>query len=562
MRCFRDLTSLAAAILLSATAAAGQTPAAPVSPAEGTSSFTIFAGTTPVGTVEMTVARAGDGWRISSTGQQRVPAALTINNFEVTYAPDWHPRAMKLDAVLRDQGVTLDTTFNVTTAVTDATQSGKPVSVTHQISPRTIVLPNNAYASYEAFAVRLAGAAPGAVFKVFVAPQAEIEATVQSVSDQRVSTNSGTVELKRYDLFFANPGGNLPVSIDVDTRNRIGRVVIAGQLSIVRDDLASVSARAETYRNPGDENVLIPGNGFNLAGTITLPAKTEGVPAPPKGKWPAVVLIAGSGPQDRDETVYGIPIFGQLAGELAKAGFIVVRYDKRGVGQSGGRPEAATLDYYADDVRSVVRWLTDRSDVDDDRVAVVGHSEGAAVGLLAADKEKKIKAVALVAGPGTRGYDLVLEQQKHQLELMKTDAAEQEAKIALQRKVMDAAVKGSGWEELPETLREPARSPWFRSFLTFDPSKPMKDVDQPVIVIRAERDVQVPMHHGDKLAELANARRNRPRTELVTLAGVNHLLVPAKTGEVEEYPTLTGSRITPELSAAIVRFLNAAFALR
>src|SRR5687768_13837186 len=106
----RDLTSLAAALLLSATiASAGQTPA---TPAEGTASFTIFAGTTPIGSVEMTVARAGDGWRISSTGQQRAPVPLTINDFEVTYAPDWHPRAMKLDAVLRDQGVTLATTFN------------------------------------------------------------------------------------------------------------------------------------------------------------------------------------------------------------------------------------------------------------------------------------------------------------------------------------------------------------------------------------------------------------------------------------------------------------------
>ncbi|MBA3948458.1 MAG: alpha/beta fold hydrolase [Acidobacteria bacterium] len=286
------------------------------------------------------------------------------------------------------------------------------------------------------------------------------------------------------------------------------------------------------------------------------------MPTPPKGKWPAIVLIAGSGPQDRDETVYGIPIFGQLAGELSAAGFIVVRYDKRGVGQSGGRPEAATLDYYADDVRSVVRWLSNRKDVDDDRIAVVGHSEGAAVGLLAADKEKKIKAVALVAGPGTSGYDLVLEQQKHQLELMKVDPAERDAKIALQRQIMDAAVTGSGWDGLPAEVRGVAESPWFRSFLTFDPAKTIKDVDQPLLVVRAERDVQVPMHHGETLAALANARRNRPQTELLTLAGVNHLLVPAKTGEVDEYPSLGGSRITPALSAAIVRFLNAAFALR
>lgn len=562
MRCIRDLTSLAAAFLLSAGAAAAQSPAAP---AEGTASFTVFAGTTPIGNEEMTVTRVDGGWRITATGQQRGPLAITLNNFEMTYASDWHPREMKIDAVIRNQGVTSVTTFGVTTAVTDAEQAGQKVSLTHQISPRTIAVANGVAAVYEALAARLAGAKPGDTFKIFVVPQAEIDATVQSVTDERVSTTSGTVELKRYAMTFANPGAPLPVTIDVDARHRLARLVIASQLSVVRDDLASVSARSETYRNPGDENVLIPANGFNLAGTITLPAKTAGAPALPasaKGKWPAVVLIAGSGPQDRDETAYGIPIFGQLAGDLAAAGFIVVRYDKRGVGQSGGRPEAATLDYYADDVRSVVRWLANRKDVDDDRIAVVGHSEGAAVGLLAADKEKKIRALALVAGPGTTGYDLILEQQLDQLRTMNVAPAERDAKVALQRQVMDAAIKGSGLDELPAEMRGAAESPWFRSFLMFDPARAVKKVDRPILVVRAERDAQVPMHHGEKLAALANARRNRPPTELVTLAGVNHLLVPAKTGALAEYPSLAGSRITPELSAAIARFLNAAFALR
>ncbi|MDQ3171783.1 MAG: alpha/beta fold hydrolase [Acidobacteriota bacterium] len=559
MRSIRDLTSLLAAILLIGTHAAAQ-QAAPV-PAEGTASFTIFAGATPIGTEEISVAKVGGNWRISSTGQMRAPLAMTINSFEVTYAPDWHPREMKLDAVMRDKGVTSVTTFGVTTAVTDFDQAGQKMSLSHEISPRTIALPNGVSAAYEAFAVRLAGAKAGDTFKVFVVPQAEISATVNAVSDQRVSTNAGTVELKRYDMTFANPNNQVAIAIDVDSRNRLARVIIASQLSVIRDDLASVSARAETYRNPRDANVLIPANGFNLAGTITMPA-AGGAPPPARGRWPAIVLVAGSGPQDRDETVAGIPIFGQLAGELSDAGFIVLRYDKRGVGQSGGRPEAATLDYYAEDVRAAVRWLEKRDDVDKNRIAVVGHSEGAAVGLIAAEKDSKIKALALVAGPGTTGYDLVLEQQAHQLELMKAEPADREAKVALQKKLMDAAVSGTGWDGVPQELRASVQSPWFRSFLTFDPARLVKKVDQPLLVVRAERDMQVPMHHGDKLAALANARRNRPATELVTLAGANHLLVPAKTGEVDEYATLGSVRITPELSQAIARFLNAAFALR
>ena len=225
----------------------------------------------------MTVAKVDGGWRITATGQQRGPLAITLNNFEMTYASDWHPREMKIDAVIRNQGVTGVTTFGVTTAVTDADQAGQKLSLSHSISPRTIAVANGVAASYEALAARLAGAKPGDVFKIFVVPQAEIDATVNSITEERVSTVGGTVALRRYAMTFANPGAPLPITIDVDARNRLARLVIASQLSVVRDDLASVSARSETYRNPGDENVLIPANGFNLAGTITLPARTAGV---------------------------------------------------------------------------------------------------------------------------------------------------------------------------------------------------------------------------------------------------------------------------------------------
>jgi len=87
------------------------------------------------------------------------------------------------------------------------------------------------------------------------------------------------------------------------------------------------------------------------------------------------VLVAGSGAQDRDETVFNIPIFGQLAGALADAGFLVVRYDKRGVGQSGGRGESATLADYAEDVRAVVKYLSERKDVDKKHIAAAESYE-------------------------------------------------------------------------------------------------------------------------------------------------------------------------------------------
>ena len=124
------------------------------------------------------------------------------------------------------------------------------------------------------------------------------------------------------------------------------------------------------------------------------------------------MLVAGSGAQDRDERVFNIPIFGQLAGALADAGFLVVRYDKRGVGRSGGRIESATLDHYADDVVNVIEWLRKRRDVDPKRIAIVGHSEGGAVALLAGRRTKRAAALALVAAPGESGREVTLWQQR------------------------------------------------------------------------------------------------------------------------------------------------------
>lgn len=505
----RQFTSAIGALLLTAAAAGAQTVA---SPAEGTASFTIFAGSTPIGTEEITVAKIGSGWRISSTGSQRAPAQLVINEFNLTLAPDWHPRELRIEALLRDQPISSTTTFGITTAVTDYLQNGRRASVSHQISARTIALPNAFYAAYEALAVRLGSTAPGSALKIFVVPQAEIDAIVKSVSDHRITTTtSGTVSLRRYELAIVNAGGELPIVVDVDAGNRLARVVIPGAgLSVVRDDLSSVATRSETHRNPGDEDVFVPSLGFNLASTLTRPPGAA-------GKLPAVVLVGSAGPLDRDELVGGVPLFGQLAGELAKAGYLVLRYDKRGVGQSGGRPEAATLADYAEDARAAVNWLAKRRDVDKDRIALVGFREGAAVALLAASREKKIKALALISGPGTTGYDLILEQQRLALDRMKLEPAEREARIAMQRRILDAVMSGKGWEGIDVNMRAAADTPWFRSLLGFDPARLMTKVRQPLLVLRVENDAQVPPHHAERLAGFANARRKSMATNVATI---------------------------------------------
>jgi hypothetical protein len=311
-----------------------------------------------------------------------------------------------------------------------------------------------------------------------------------------------------------------------------------------------------------DEQVRIPSSGFTLAATISKPADAPKPPKPGKApayKLPAVILVAGSGPVDRDETVAGIPVFAQLANFLADAGFIVVRYDKRGVGQSGGRDESATIQDYADDVRAVVEFLRKRKDVDQFRVAVIGHSEGGLVGLRAAASAgtKRITALALLATPGTLGGYLVLEQQQYLLDKLKLPEEEKQSRIALQRKIQAAVSSGTGWEDVPEAYRKQADTAWFRSFLTFNPIKVMGDVEQPVLILQGERDRQVPSpRHGELLLEAAKGRKKQPDATLLNIEGVNHLFVPAETGDVDEYAVLPDKKISPKLAGALVPWLR------
>jgi pimeloyl-ACP methyl ester carboxylesterase len=203
-----------------------------------------------------------------------------------------------------------------------------------------------------------------------------------------------------------------------------------------------------------------------------------------------------------------------------------------------------------------VKWLAGRKDIDPRNVVVAGHSEGGAVAMLAASREKKIARLVLIAAPGRPGSELILDQQRHVLELMKTPETERQAKIELQKKIQEAVIAEKGWEGIPPGLRAQAESTWFRSFLLFDPAKVMPKVKQPLLIIHGDLDTQIAPANADTLAELARARKKAGAVELLHLPGLNHLLVPATTGEASEYAALKDKKVAPAVSTAIVDWLK------
>ncbi|MGE3488865.1 MAG: alpha/beta hydrolase family protein [Vicinamibacterales bacterium] len=541
-------------VLLTAQGAAAQAALPPPPSQEAGTSFLVFFRSQPIGREEVAVIRQADGWIVRGSSRLGPPIDITSRTAEVIYDPQWRPRSLLIDGVVRGQDVTLKTTFDGSKAASVISVQGAPQSKADAVSADPVVLANSFLGTYAALARRLQGLKPGAELKAYVAPQAEITVKLTAVTTQRIDTPKAAINASLFSLVFSNPppAGDLPVQLWVDPNGNLLRLSIPSQtLEMAREDIASAASRTAAFSLPGDESVTIPATGFNLAGTITKPANAT-------TPLPALILIGGSGPTDRDETVAGIPVFGQLARDLVANGFIVVRYDKRGVGQSGGRAESVTIADYAEDARSVLVWLEKRKDVDKDRIGLVGHSEGAAVAMLLAGRERgKVGAIALLAGPSTNGAAIVLEQQKHLLDQMKVDDAQRAEKVALQEKINAAVVSGRGWQDLPEAARKIADTPWFYSFLTFDPERAIRDTRAPVLIVQGELDTQVKPHHADKLLEFAKARRTKAAAELVKVPGVNHLLVAAKTGEVSEYPSLgPDAAVSAQVSSAIAAFMT------
>lgn len=539
-----------AAFLLAAAPARAQAPAE--------ASFTVFYHGIAVGAEEVTVVRTPEGQTISGSERIGPPFNGVTRQATVTYSADGRPKELVLEGSLRDQQILIRTTVTGTKAATEFSQGGKSSRQSHDIAADAVLLPNMFFGAYEALAARLAGTKAGDEVAAYVPPQASVKVGVKSVSEDRVRTQAGLISVRRYSLEIVGPSGPAFVELWAESSsNRLLRLLVTSQaFDIVRRDIASVYARLEPVSRPNDERVQVPVPlfGFSLAGTVSKPTTK----AAAESRYPAVVLVSGSDPTDRDEVIAGVPVLGQLASALADAGFLVLRYDKRGIGQSGGRADTASLQDLADDAVAAVKFLERRKDVNNKRIAVIGYGEGGLVAATAAARTNDIAALVLVASPGISGANLVIEQQRRELDRLKIPEAQKREKIALQKKIIQAVLSGKGLEGLPEDVRQQADTAWFQSFLAFSPTKVLKKIDQPILLVHGELDTEVDPSNADRFAQIARTRGHGKgeQVAVVKVPGINHLLVPAKTGSVDEYDTLPDKTVSGEVVTPISSWLK------
>jgi dienelactone hydrolase len=286
-----------------------------------------------------------------------------------------------------------------------------------------------------------------------------------------------------------------------------------------------------------------PDAGIELAATITIP--------PGKGPFPAVLLMSGSGPHDRDEILMGHKPFLVLADYLTRKGIVVLRADKRGVGKSGGDYSKAVMADFASDADAGVAYLKTRPEVDPHRIGLVGHSEGGVEAPMSAAHNHDVTFIVMMAGTGVPGDQLLPEQMRLIEQAAGKSPDEIEKDLVVQRDLLATVEKDKDDAVLEKDVREKlagkvpeaqigmqvkaVSSPWFRGLLVYDPAPTLSQLTCPVLVLNGERDVQVPPEQNLPVIRKALEAGGNKNFEIDELPGLNHLFQTAKTGGIGEY---------------------------
>ena len=354
---------------------------------------------------------------------------------------------------------------------------------------------------------------------------------------------TGAVKERNIDGTFKQNGRPLPL---IFGREKVEKIV----LKRPQEPKPPYSYLAEdvTFLNSRDS--------INLSGTLTMPSSGTG--------FPVVVLISGSGPQNRDEELLGHKPFLVLADHLTKNGIAVLRYDDRGVGRSKGNFGKATSADFATDVNAAVQYLKTRKEIDVKKIGLIGHSEGGMIAPMVAAESKDIGFIVLLAGTGVPGKDIIILQQQliakaeggaSEKDLAETAAFTEEiAKIVTSGKDEKTVSTEfidflkSTWQKLPDSSKQvygteavflmqsaQMNTPWMRYFLSYDPASALQKIRIPVLALNGSKDLQVWPAQNLPAIEKALKKAGNKKYTVKELPGLNHLFQECTSGAPSEY---------------------------
>ncbi len=312
--------------------------------------------------------------------------------------------------------------------------------------------------------------------------------------------------------------------------------------------------------------------GVTFAGTLTLPEGT--------GPFPAVLLISGSGAQDRDESIFQHRPFLVIADHLTRQGIAVLRVDDRGVGgtSAGNDPENATTEDFVGDAICGVDFLRQRKEIAKGQIGLIGHSEGGVIAPMASVRDERIAYIILLAGTGVRGDQLLMRQNELISRASDTDEEEIQTGLALNRKLfdvilrddLDSAGQAAEIKKILETtedmdqdqadqIKAQLGNRWIQWFIRHDPVPTLEKVQIPVLALNGTLDLQVPCQENLDAIKAALQRGGNRDHETIAYPSLNHLFQHCETGAITEYATIEetfSTEVLDKMTSWIQRQIN------
>lgn len=368
--------------------------------------------------------------------------------------------------------------------------------------------------------------------------------------DAMNATYSGELKDLAIEGSFTQHGMSFPLNLE--------RAVKEAKQARPQDPKPPFNYKAE------DVTFVNPKEGNTLAGTLTLP---EG-----EGPFPAVVLVSGSGQQNRDEELMNHRPFWVIADYLSRHGVAVLRYDDRGMGDSTGEVENATTLDFSYDADAAFDFLRNRKEINVSKVGILGHSEGGIINFMVAARRPEVAFLVSLAGPAVKGVDVLKEQQKAILraqgmteEMIQFsananaqlfDIIEASSSRVEADSLMRQLVKGWGYnEELTEQTVGQLTSAWMYYFLKYDPTEAIVKTNCPALMLNGSKDLQVIASQNIPAYEKIIADYGKTNLTVREMPDLNHLFQHCETGAPAEYATIEET-ISEEVLERIVQFVK------
>jgi alpha/beta superfamily hydrolase len=507
----------------------------PTSPFSQSGKFIIYYGEKETGFENWSFSTSEGETKLTDQAQFKVSEMDIVTNMNLILDTTLTPKTLDLDGKVHTQAYKVSTEFSRGKAINHMSKDGDTSTTEVPLHDNVFILPNGLFYPYTFLAKEYDFEKGGKQeFFGYLIP-VEVQISIEDKGKEMVDFDTTSSQLQK---LFVNLAGMVGVNLWVDKNKEITKLSIPMQgIDVYREGYKPAPQKTEidtSTKNYTSEDTTFKSGVLKLAGTVTVPKD--------KGKrFPACIIISGSGPLDRNGKVQNLGFSVQykaIAHKLSNSGILVLRYDKRGVGQSEGDFKTASSSDLVSDAKAGIEYLRSRKDVDTNRICLIGHNEGAIIAPMIAADDKRIKAIVLMAGTAKPLDQVIMEQQGFLLSQLNIPDEEKRKAIEEQQEFFDwvRGKKELKEEEMPLQYKELiGKRKWLLEHFNHDPLETITKVKCKVLILQGKKDKQVFDLHAIMLSNALD-RAGHQDHRIMIFPDLDHLFCKTEgEGDYAEY---------------------------